>query len=157
MMTAASYLKPAFALAGDWVKDGIVPGVSIAVSRHGKPLATFTAGKKSAGGGGAVDEETLYPVASVTKPLTATLVMRLVDRGVLTLDEPLRRLVPVLGADKRDLSLRDLLSHTSGLASDDPNEPALWERQATFNEIVASAAAVPTVNTPGQRVLYSNI
>ncbi len=104
MMTSASDLKPAFALAAEWVKEGIVPGVSIAVSRHGNLLGTFTAGKKSAGGGGPVDEETLYPVASVTKPFTATLVMRLVDRGVLTLDEPLRRLVPALGADKRDLS-----------------------------------------------------
>jgi len=156
MMTAASELKPAFALAGEWVKEGIVPGVSVAVGRHGKLLGAFTAGKKSAGGGGPVDEETLYPVASVTKPFTAALVMRMVDQGALTLDEPLRRLVPGLSADKRDLNLRDLLCHTSGLASDDPDEPALWEREATFNDIVASAAALPAVTAPRQRVLYSN-
>jgi CubicO group peptidase (beta-lactamase class C family) len=157
MMTSASDLRPAFALAGEWVKDGIAPGVSIAVSRHGKLLGTFTAGKKSAGGGGPVDEETLYPVASVTKPFTATLAMRLVDQGVLTLDEPLRRLVPALGADKRELNLRDLLCHTAGLASDDANEPVLWEREAAFNEIAASAAAVPAVDAARQRVRYSNI
>src|SRR5215204_2124015 len=156
MMTAASDLKPAFALAGEWVKEGIVPGVSIAVGHHGKLLGTFTAGKKSAGGGGPVDEETLYPVASGTKPFTAALVMRMIDQGALTLDQPLRRLIPWLGADKLDLNLLDLLCHTSGLAGDDPNQPALWEREASFNDIVASAAALPVVAAARQRVLYSN-
>jgi len=156
-MTTAVDLRPAFTLAGEWVKDGIVPGVSIAVSRHGALLGTYTAGKKAAGGGGPVDEETLYPVASVTKPVTAALVMRLVDRGVLTLDEPLRRLIPALGVDKRELCLRDLLRHTAGLSGDDPNEPQLWEREASFAEIVASAAALPAVEPAGARVLYSNV
>lgn len=150
-------LKPAFALAADWVKDGIVPGVSIAVSRQGELLGAFTAGKKAAGGGGPVDEETLYPIASVSKPFTAALVMRLVDRGVLTLDEPLRRLLPPLGAEKRDLCLRDLLRHTAGLPMNNEEEPALWEREAPFDNVLASHAAVPLSEPAGERVSYSNV
>lgn len=150
-------LKPAFALAGKWVKDGIVPGVSIAVSQHGELLGTFTAGKKAAGGGGPVDEETIYPIASVTKPFTAALVMRLVDRGVLTLDEPIRWLLPPLGAEKRELRLRDLLRHTAGLAMNNDAEPALWDREASFGELLAAHAAVPLFEPARGRVSYSNI
>jgi CubicO group peptidase (beta-lactamase class C family) len=149
-------LNRAFAIAESWVRDGVVPGISIALARHGELVATFTAGKRAAGGGGPVDEATLYSVASVTKPFTAALAMRLVERGIVTLDEPVRRLLPSLGADKRDLNLRDLLRHTSGLSKDDPAEADLWAREASFAELAASAASLPAIDQPGQRVRYSN-
>lgn len=152
-----SSLGNAFAIADGWVRDGIVPGISIAIARNGELLETFTAGKRAAGGGGPVDESTLYPVASITKPFTATLVMRLVEQGKVTLDEPIRPLVPSIGVEKRDLNLRDLLCHTSGLASNNPGESELWEREASFDEIVASSAAIPAVDQGGQYVRYSNI
>jgi CubicO group peptidase (beta-lactamase class C family) len=148
-------LESAFDLARGWVRDGVVPGVSIAVARHGQLLGTCVAGKKAAGGGGPVDEQTLYSVASITKPFTAALVLRLVEQGIVSLDEPLGRLVPA--GDARHLTLRDLLRHTAGLAKDDPAETELWERQATFDEFAASAAAIPGETPIGWRVRYSNI
>jgi CubicO group peptidase (beta-lactamase class C family) len=150
-------LDHAFELARGWVRDGVVPGVSIAVARHGELLGACVAGKKSAGGGGPVDERTLYSVASITKPFTAALVMRLVEQGVLSLDEPLHSLIPNFpGSGVRELTLRDLLRHTGGLIKDDPAEADLWERQASFDEIAASAAAIPVESPSGRRVRYSN-
>lgn len=153
----APSLVNAFAIAGGWVREGIVPGVSIAIARHGELLETFVAGKRAAGGAGPVDEATLYPLASVTKPFTATLVMRLVEQGKVTLDEPIRPFLPALGADKRDVNLRDLLCHTSGLDNNNLDEPDLWAKEATFDEIVASSAAIPAIDSGGQHVRYSNI
>ncbi len=147
----------AFAIADEWVRDGIVPGISIAVARHGELLATHVAGKKAAGGGGPVTEDTLYPLASVTKPFTATLVLRLVDRGLLTLDEPVRRFVPELGTEWRELNLRDLLRHTSGFPNEDPAGPDLWAREASAAELITSMTALPAAEPPGQRVRYSNL
>lgn len=147
-------LESAFDLARGWVRDGVVPGVSIAVARHGELLGTCVAGKKAAGGGGPVDEQTLYSVASITKPYTAALVMRLVEQGIVLLDEPLGRLAP--SGETRGLTLRDLLRHTAGLVKDDPAEAELWERQASFDEIVVSAAAIPGETPMGWRVRYSN-
>lgn len=149
-------LSRAFAIAESWVRDGVVPGVSIAVMKHGETLETFAAGKRAAGGGGPVDEATLYSIASVTKPFTTALAMRLVERGIVTLDEPVRRLLPFLGIDKRELNLRDLLRHTSGLSKDDPAESELWAREAPFDELAASAALIPAIEPAGQRVRYSN-
>jgi CubicO group peptidase (beta-lactamase class C family) len=149
--------EAAFALAESWVRDGVVPGVSIAIAKDGELIGTFAAGKRAAGGSGPVDESTLYPVASITKPFTATLVMRLVEQGLVSLDEPIRRFLPVVGIEKRELNLRDLLRHTSGVAANNPHESDLFSREATFDEVVAAAAAIPLVDRGGQTVRYSNI
>ncbi len=68
-----------------------------------------------------VTHETLFRIGSTTKPLTALLVMRLVDEGLLELDAPLTAYVPELrlsvpGASER-VTVRSLLSHRSGLPS----------------------------------------
>lgn len=154
-MSRSRLLDQAFDLARGWVRDGIMPGVSIAVARQGELLGTGVAGKTAAGRGAPVTEQTLYSVASITKPFTAALALRLVEQGRLSLDEPLGPLIPP--GDARRRTLRQLLSHTAGLAKDDPAETELWARQATFHETVASAAAVPAISAAGERVGYSNI
>ena len=69
-------------------------------------------------GGSPVTAETRFDLASLTKPLVTTaLCMRAVSQGTLKLDDPLSRFIPrpVLPADKRDITLRHLLNHCSGL------------------------------------------
>jgi beta-lactamase class C len=156
-MSVATELTHALAIAAQWVDKRVVPGLAIAISRDGEFVAEFYGGKQAAGGGRVVDASTLYPVASVTKPFTATAFMRLVDRGVVGLDEPVRRAVPSFsGSDKRDVSFRELLCHVSGLPKDDPNEAPLWDEQAGFNAFAKSAASLPLAAPPGERVIYSN-
>jgi CubicO group peptidase (beta-lactamase class C family) len=83
--------------------------------------------------------------------------MRLVERGEVGIDEPVRRFVPAFsGAGKREVSLRDLLCHISGLPKDDPEEERFWAAQADFETTVESAAKLPTIHDRGQRVSYSN-
>jgi beta-lactamase class C len=83
--------------------------------------------------------------------------MRLVERGEIGLNEPVRLAVPAFtGADKREISFREVLCHTSGMPKDDPNEAALWASEAGFATIAGSAAALPLAAPPGQRVIYSN-
>ena len=150
-------MNRALGIAEGWVRDGVVPGVSVAVARHGALVATRAVGNKSAGGGGPVDETTLYSVASVTKPFTAAAALRMVERGELSLDEPLRRLVRALPTGQRDLMLRDLLRHTAGLVKDVPDETDLWEREAPFADIVAAAATAAPLEEPNLAVRYSNV
>ena len=70
-------------------------------------------------GGQPVTERTLFQIGSVTKPLTGTLVMRLVERGLLDLDVPIRRWLPDVEFEAPGLAdiitLRMLLTHTAGL------------------------------------------
>ena len=71
--------------------------------------------------GGTADRitaETVMPIASASKWLTAALVMTFVDEGRLTLDTPVADLLPGFGGAKAAVTVRHLLSHTSGLVAD---------------------------------------
>ncbi len=141
-----------------WVDDGVVPGVAVAVAIDGVIVLEHYAGKTSAGAGTPVDTRTLYSIASISKVFTATLIMRLVERGDVAIDEAVRRFLPTFtGEGKRDITLRDLLSHTSGLPKENPAESSLWSSEATFAETIASTLNIPLAFPTGTRVGYSNV
>ena len=88
-------LQRAFDLLRGWVEDGTLPGASALVARRGVVVGRCWFGD-------AVREperrpvgpDTLFAVASVTKPVTATAVLQLAERGVLSVDQPVHELLP---------------------------------------------------------------
>jgi CubicO group peptidase (beta-lactamase class C family)/D-alanyl-D-alanine dipeptidase len=106
-----------------------------------------------------VTAETVYRVGSVSKLFTDIAVMQLVERGTFDLDEPVTRYVPDFHPRNpfaRSITLRQLMSHRSGLAREppvgnyfDPTEPSLAETVASLNE---TALVYP----PETRTKYSN-
>jgi CubicO group peptidase (beta-lactamase class C family) len=103
-----------------FVRDPAAPSVSVAVAMDGRIAFADAAGLADRTRRVAATPATAYSVASVSKPITATAVMRLVERGVIGLDEPANR---YLGAarlrgwegDADAVTVRHLLSHTAGL------------------------------------------
>jgi CubicO group peptidase (beta-lactamase class C family) len=89
----------------DHVAKGSAPGVVALLDRGGETHA-FTAGTRALGGGGGMQRDTLFRIASMTKLVTAAAVMMLVDEGKLRLDEPVDRLLPEL-ANRRVLKRPD--------------------------------------------------
>ncbi|SDW59180.1 CubicO group peptidase, beta-lactamase class C family [Amycolatopsis xylanica] len=116
-----------------------VPGAQLVV-RRGDETLSLAAGEERLGSGRAVTAESRFPLGSLTKPFTAALAMTLVADEDLDLDEPLTGL-PV--------TLRQLLSHTSGLESNVDEEgarsrwAAKYRRQPDF--------------PPGTVFSYSNV
>jgi CubicO group peptidase (beta-lactamase class C family) len=106
-----------------------------------------------------VTPDTLFRIASVTKPLTATMIMRLVEQGVLDLDTPIRTYIPWLqlsvpGAAEK-LTLRLLLTHRGGfptggeaMGSRDPEGLERYVREYV--------PTVPLMASPGVGYRYSN-
>lgn len=97
-----------------------VPGVAIALVRNGRVVQARGYGVRTAGGNEMVDADTLFSVGSVSKVITAATTLRLVDAGRLQLDrdvnDDLRRWrVPDVAGREGSISLRMLMSHTSGL------------------------------------------
>lgn len=96
--------------------DAKVPSVSIAQIRGGRIVLTAAYGTQSAGV--PATDATLYNIASLTKPLTAEIVLRLASKGALRLDEPMYRtwLDPDIAKDPRAklLTPRLALSHQTG-------------------------------------------
>jgi CubicO group peptidase (beta-lactamase class C family) len=100
-----------------------VPGAQLAVHRSGVTVAVEV-GEQEHGGGIPITRETACPIGSITKAWTATLAMILVADGDLELDAPLDEHLPELGDLGSQLTLEQLLSHTSGFASS-PDTPEL--------------------------------
>ncbi|MET0621755.1 MAG: serine hydrolase domain-containing protein [Pyrinomonadaceae bacterium] len=100
--------------------------------------------------------ETIFDLASLTKPLvTGMLLALLVERGAVGLDSPVAEYLPPFGAgDKRGVTVRQLLTHTSGLPAWQPlNLLTGGER----GRVLDSIAAQPLERAPGERVVYSDL
>ena len=99
------------------------------------------------------DRDTMYRVASVTKMATALVTLKLAEEGAFTLDSPIAPLLPG-GADEpalRDITIRQLLSHTSGLRDVPAYEAALREG-ASFHQVLHAEG----VRTNSNAMCYCN-
>ena len=125
------------------MKERSIPGLSLAVVQDGKTLREEAFGVVSLELGVAATAQSVFPVASVTKIFTATLVMRLVQDGKLGIDAKVGDLLPDLPETWRAVTLRQLLTHTSGLPDMivDPMK-GLWLGE-TREEALAKAAPLP--------------
>jgi uncharacterized protein YbbC (DUF1343 family)/CubicO group peptidase (beta-lactamase class C family) len=99
--------------------------------------------------------DTIFDLASLTKPLaTATCVMRLVQLGQVRLNDPVAKYIPEFGHNgKEEITVRELLTHFSGLREDLDLKPAWRGRQAAFRMAMDEKPVYP----PGTRFLYSDI
>jgi CubicO group peptidase (beta-lactamase class C family) len=91
------------------------PGCAVGVARGGAVLLTRAYGMADLESGVANTAETIFESGSVAKQFTAAAVMMLVMDGKLSLDDPARKYVPELPEYDRPITIRHLLTHTSGL------------------------------------------
>lgn len=145
-----------------WRSRNGVTGVALAVDgpRIGAiQLASGIANKETGSG---MTSQDRFAVAGLTKTFTAALVLQLVDEGLLSLDDRLDRWYPRF-RDSRDITVRQLLNHTSGVAeylgpvfysAVKPRLPA--NRLYTSQELIDFASTEPSTGRPAQGWSYSN-
>ncbi|WP_370220992.1 serine hydrolase domain-containing protein [Kitasatospora sp. MAP12-22] len=131
--------------------EGRLPSVVGAVVRGGQTVWT---GARSMIEGHAPDENVQYRIGSITKTFAAVLVLRLRDEGLLDLADPVVRHLP--GVVKPELTIRQLLTHTSGLAAETPGP--WWERtEGTLRpELADVLGEQPAKHPAGECFHYSN-
>jgi beta-lactamase class C len=94
--------------------------------------------------GAAETPEAIFLIASITKPMTAAGVMALADRGELRLDDPVRKFIPEFSEGDRSLiTMRHVLTHTSGLPDQLPENVELRKRHAPLSEFVKHTIRTP--------------
>lgn len=125
---------------------GRLPSLSAGVLRSGELVWTGTAGE-----GGSPDVQ--YRIGSITKTLTVATVLQCRDEGLLSLDDPIGRFIPE--TDYRDLSLRTMLSHHSGMQSEPVG--SWWERSPGVDFATLVSANHAPVAGPGEFFHYSNL
>ncbi|MFF3671269.1 serine hydrolase domain-containing protein [Microtetraspora malaysiensis] len=108
-------------LLTELAREHRVPGAQLAVHHEGRTV-TAEYGVETHGGAAPVTAATAFPLGSLTKPFTATLAAMLADDGDVGFDDPMTGTLPELGPAAETLTLRRLLSHTSGLAASAEDE-----------------------------------
>ncbi len=154
--------------------EGGVPGITLHVERAGELVYSGAAGVSSVERKTPLKVTDPFRIYSITKAFTATVVLQLVDEGILTLDDTVTTwlddpaVASIPNVDR--VTLRQLLTHTSGIYdyADDSDSPfwvdaflgpdADWSRVWTMPELLAYAAADAHAPyfAPGEGVYYSN-
>lgn len=139
------------------MKNYDVPGVSLAIVQQGKIVYVQGYGVRDLVSRRPVNPDTQFAIGSVTKSFTALGMMRLVDRGLIRLDTPVIHYLPEFKLASPEatkaVTIRNLLTHTSGLSRDDAG---FSKPNISVAELVALASRTPLVGKPGQVFVYTN-
>jgi CubicO group peptidase (beta-lactamase class C family) len=152
-------LKMARDLIEAWACDGEVIASAVVVGRSVDAIEPRIAGRVSPDHDSApLARDSLFLAASLTKPVIAVATMLLVERGGITLDDRIVDILPEFGdGAKADVRLRHLLTHTSGLPDQLPNNEELRARHAPLSEFVAETCRRPLLFAPGTAVRYQSM
>ena len=137
------------------IADHATPGATIAVVRRGKLLLLKGYGHTDwARGAPRANDSTMYDMASLTKVVaTTTAAMILEDEGTLDLSRTVASYLPEYDVpDKRAITVRMLLTHTSGIRSNFP----LWKEAKGREQYFAGMVTFPLVREPGSAVEYTD-
>ena len=154
-----------------FVDKGTIPGAVTLVARHGEVAGVESIGWQDIEAKKPMRADTIFQIMSMTKPVTGAAIMMLVDEGRIALTDPVEKHLPEFRGqwmiDKREgdlsrtmkkpgrpITIRDLMTHTSGLPGGS-TDPALLRR--TLAESVLWGSQQPLEFEPGTQWLYSNI
>jgi CubicO group peptidase (beta-lactamase class C family) len=133
------------------------PAVMVGLLVDGELVWRRGAGSRDGSPGGAPpDRRAMFRIGSITKVFTAIAIMRLAARGVLDLDTPVAKHVPELAARLPGVTLRHLVTHTSGIPSVGDGSAPYWTQRPPTEAEMLRALDTPTEFPPGARHAYSN-
>ncbi len=139
------------------VEGKSTPGIAVLILMDGKPVYAKSLGVREPGGSEPMRPDDMFRLASMTKAVTSVAAMRLVEEGLISLDDPVSKYLPVFekltvrapdGSEapaERPPTIRELLTHTAGLSYNFINNPRLAEKYKELR--VTDGLDQPEVNT----------
>lgn len=163
------------------VEEGRLPGVATLIARRGRIVHLETVGWADVEARRPLEPDTIVRIYSMTKPITVVAALMLWEEGRFLLDDPIgaylpelagmpvlqrmERGVPVLAPAKRPVTIRHLMTHTSGMTygvfeGGEPGERLYAEADLlrpdrTLSEMVSALGRLPLLFDPGDRWRYS--
>ena len=128
------------------------PAVQVSVSHRGRVLYAGAFGMSDRESATAATPRSVLQTGSITKQFTAAMILRLAERGVLTLDDRIEKYVPEFNTRGATITLRHLLTHTSGVSAG----PSDQYSPLTREQFMAIVNAQPFAFAPGSKFSYSN-
>ena len=168
------------------VEKGVIPGAIVLVARHGKIAMFETLGMLNPETKAPMSRDAIFRIYSMSKPITSVSTMILFEEGKLAVNEPVSKYIPKLGGLKvgvekpdpsggkptlelvpsqRDMTIQDLLRHTSGLTYGFFGntlvkkmyvESKVWNDYPSNAELIDRLAKLPLANQPGTTWDYSH-
>ncbi|NBC65937.1 MAG: serine hydrolase [Bacteroidetes bacterium] len=137
------------------INDSVFPGGVVGVMRNGALVWQQGYGYHDYSKTKAVQTNGIYDMASITKIMaTTTSMMKLVDEGKVSLDDPISKYIPEFNEGlKKEITIRHFLLHTSGL----PAFRIYVDELRTRNELIDAVRNEPLINDPGEEYVYSDL
>jgi CubicO group peptidase (beta-lactamase class C family) len=132
-----------------------MPGAAIAVMREGKIVRAQGYGLANVELNVPVHPETIFQSGSMGKEFTATAIMMLVEEGKIALDDQITRYFPDSPATWNDITIRRLLTHTSGIKNYSEHD-INFRLDYSEDDLLKKAQSFPLDFTPGDKWSYSN-
>jgi CubicO group peptidase (beta-lactamase class C family) len=134
----------------EWTGDQRVSAAVLHVERRGETFARHF--------GAAASTDAMFLLGSISKPIAAAPLMKLVDSGRVSLDDAAQRHLPEFTGEGRErVTVRQLLTHTSGLPDQLANNAELRQRHAPLEDFIKGALHTPVEFAPGSRYQYSSM
>jgi len=162
---SAEKLKALDAALRAYVDHEKLAGITTLVARHGKVVHVDVYGRADKTKGEALKQDTIFRMASMTKPIVGVAMMQLYEQGKWKLDDPVVKYIPEFkdmkvkdksGAIvplKRAMTMRDLMSHLAGFNTNAGYESAKLS-DGTSQDMINKLAAIPLTAQPGEDWLY---
>ena len=162
-----------------YVDRGKLAGVMTMIARRGKVVHFEKFGHKDIAADKPMEFDTIFRIYSMTKPITSVAIMMLYEEGRFQLNDPVSKFIPEfkdlkvfknetedgieLAYTKREMTIRDLLTHTSGLTygwGDGPvdkmyQQAKLFDPKDTLKDAVGRLSRIPLLHQPGTTWEYS--
>jgi CubicO group peptidase (beta-lactamase class C family) len=107
---------------------------------------------------GKANDDAMFLLGSISKPITVTALMTLFDRGEFNLDDRVKKFIPqFVGGHRDEVTMRHLLTHVSGLPDQLAENAELRTRHAPLSEFVEHAIRTPLQFVPGSKYQYSSM
>ena len=171
---SSAKLNAATAALQGHITSGDIVGVVAAVARHGQLVYFQALGQRDLFAGDSMPPDAIFRLYSMTRPITSAAVMMLWEEGKFQLDDPITQYLPPFADQRvfidainpdptqtrprqRDITVRHLLTHTSGLGSRNSQTYRAEQvrlRSISLAQMVENAARVPLFEDPGTRFRY---
>ncbi len=157
-------------LCADAVKKGRTPSLAVLAARRGTVVLHDAFGQQDPGPNAPpLRKDAVFPISSLSKPMTATLLMMLVEDGLVAVGRPVREYLPEIGGEHaEELLVHHLLTHTSGYEDESAVVAGLQQiaagtvpampphAHAAHHLLLATLPHIPRQAPPGQEMIYSN-
>jgi len=143
----------------EFVKACQISGAVTLVATKDRVVHLAAVGKADVASGRSMEPDAIFRVASMTKPITSTALLMLVEQGKLNVDDPVSKYIPAFvgqklkdGSAARPVTIKDIVTHTAGLAT----SPGSSVANASLEQIAEAIGKLPLEFPPGSKWQYSS-